>query len=223
MSSIRIDVREVAALADKLSGIDGRKLGEAALGAVNESAVDFEKRAIDSGILNINLQRTYVKGKTDLFLGTNPNAPSAAIVTKGDPTVLGNFAPLGTVRAGAGNRVPRRAGPRVGRRNAGTLVSITRDKTLKQDQWFILPLRRGDIPGGNGLGVFVRDDALRGSPKAARKGEREGKTPGKRHIYGPAPYQLFRTQIEKQGPQWVEDLETRAVAKLLGVIERGVA
>lgn len=214
-SSIRIDVREVAALADKLSSVDGRKLGEAALGAVNESAVDFEKRAIDGGILNINLQRTYTKSKTDLLLGTNPNAPAAAVITKGDSTVLGNFAPLGIVRAPGAQR---RAGAMKGRRNAGTLVNIKRDQTLKQDQWFILPLRRGDIPGGNGLGVFVRDDALAPSPRAAREGKA-----GKRQIYGPAPYQLFRTQIERQGPQWAEDLETRAVAKLLGVIERGVA
>jgi hypothetical protein len=212
MSSIRIDVREVAALAGKLSSIDARSLGEAALGAVNESAVDFERRAIDSGVLNVNLQRTYVKGKTDLLLGANPNLPRAAITTKGDATVLGNFAPLGIVRAPGAQR---RAGTIKGRRNAGTLVSIRRDRTEKQNQWFILPLKRGDIPGGNGLGVFVRDDALAPSPRA----EREGKA-GKRHIYGPAPYQLFRTQIEKQGPQWAEDLETRAVAKLLGVIER---
>ena len=217
-SSIRIDVREVAALADRLSSVDSRKLGEAALSAVNESAVDFEKRAIDGGILNINLQRTYVKSKTDLLLGTNPSVPRAAITTKGDATVLGNFGPLATIRAGAGNSVLRRAGPRVGRRNAGVIVNIKRDRAEKQNQWFILPLKRGDIPGGNGLGVFVRDDAL--APSAGAK--REGKA-GKRHIYGPAPYQLFRTQIDKQGPQWVEDLETRAVAKLLGVINQGVA
>lgn len=213
-SSIRIDVREVAALADKLSAVDGRKLGEAALSVVNESAVDFEKRAIDGGVLNINLRRTYVKGKTDLFLGTNPNVPRAFIETKGDSTVLGNFAPLGIVRAPGAQR---RAGAIGGRRNAGTLVSIRRDKTEKQNQWFILPLKGGDIPGGNGLGVFVRDDALVPSPRAAREGKA-----GKRHIYGPAPYQLFRAQIGRQGPQWVEDLETRAVTKLLGVINQGI-
>ena len=219
-SSIRIDVREVAALADKLSGVDGRKLGEAALSAVNESAVDFEKRAIDGGILNINLQRTYVKSKTDLLLGANPSVPRAFIDAKGTPTVLGNFGPL-TPALGFGSQ--RRAGPRAGRRNAGVFLRIKRDSPLFEKQWFVLPLRAGTEAGANGLGVFVRDDALRGSPKATRKGEREGKTPGKRHIYGPAPYQLFRTQIDKQGPQWAEDLETRAVAKLLGVINQGIA
>ena len=213
-SQIRVDVREVEALADRLSSVKSETLGRVALEVVNDAAQRFEKQAIDGGIANINLSRTYVKGKTDLALATSVSQPRAEIVTRGDLTVLGNFAPLGVVRAPGAQR---RAGPIKGRRNAGTLVSIKRTETMKQDQWFILPLRRGEIPGGNGLGVFVRDDALAPSPRAAREG-----SAGKRQIYGPSPYQLFRKQINVQGPAWAEDLERSATARLVDVIEKAV-
>lgn len=213
-STIRVDVRQVEALADRLASVDARALGQASLSVVNEAAQRFEKQALDGGVANINLSRTYVKSKTDLALATNPVRPRAEIVTRGDLTVLGNFEPLAVVRAPGAQR---RAGAIKGRRNAGTLVSLRRNETLKQDQWFILPLRRGEVPGGNGLGVFIRDDAIAPSPTAAREGKA-----GKRQIYGPSPYQLFRKQIDVQGPEWAEDLERSATARLVSEIERAV-
>jgi hypothetical protein len=166
-------------------------------------------------VADINLTPAYVRSKTDLQLGTSLAAPRATITTRGDLTPLGNFDPLATIRAGKGNSVPRRAGPRVGRRNAGVIASIKRTVSVKEGQWFILPLRRGDIPGGNGLGVFVRSSKLAPSPTATREGKA-----GKQQIYGPSPYMLFRKQIAVQGPQLARDLSDEVVRNITAEIQK---
>lgn len=212
---VAINVREVEALAGRLNRVDGRSLGNAALEAVNSVTVAFEKKSTAAGVADINLSPAYVRSKTDLQLAANPAAPRAVITTRGDLTPLGNFEPLATIRAGKGNSVPRRAGPRVGRRNAGVIASIKRSASVKEGQWFILPLRRGDIPGGNGLGVFVRSSKLAPSPTALREGRY-----GKAQIYGPSPYQLFRRQIAVQGPSLARELSDEVVRNVSDVIQK---
>lgn len=212
---IKIDVRQIEALAGKLDRIEGSRLGGAALEAVNAVTVAFEKKSTAAGVADINLTQAYVKSKTDLQLATNVLSPRATITTRGDLTPLGNFDPIAIQRAGRGNSVPRRAGPRVGRRNAGILMSIKRSQSIKENQWFVLPLRRGDIPGGNGLGVFVRSSKLAPSPTATREGKA-----GKQQIYGPSPYMLFRKQITVQGPQLARDLSDEVVRGITAEIQK---
>lgn len=218
--NVSIDVRQIDALAGRLDRIDGSRLGGAALEAVNAVATRFESRAIDGELADINLTRAYVKSKTDLQLGTNPGAPRAVIETKGGLTPLGNFG--GTVwyrQPGA----PRRAGPVKGRRSAGVLANIKISDRLNEGAWFVLPLRRGTENAGNGYGVFVRQTALLGKGKndygsglsdATRR--RDGKY-GKQQIYGPAPYMLFRKQINVQGPRLARDLSDEVVRSILEV------
>lgn len=215
--AVTVNVRELDALADRLDRVEGKRLGTAVLEAVNAVTIDFEKKSTAAGVANLNLTQAYVRSKTDLQLADNPAAPRAVLTTRGDLTPLGNFDPIAIQRAGKGNSVPRRAGPRVGRRNAGVVMSIKRSDALKENQWFVLPLRRGEIPGGNGLGVFVRSTALAPSPTATREGRF-----GKQQIYGPAPYMLFRKQIRVQGPQLARDLSDSVVASVSTEIEKAV-
>jgi hypothetical protein len=223
VTTIRIDVRSVSALADRLAKVDGRRLGVVALDVVNEVTTDFKEKAIRGAVKGINLTDAYVRSKTDLALATNPGRPRAEIVTKGDLTVLGNFAPLSrTVAPGA----QRRAGPIAGFRSAGTQLAIKKGSYLSENQWFIMALRRGTEAGGNGFGVFVRSSKLKGKGKNDRgkglgdQGRRRDGEYGKQHIYGPSPYSLFRKQIEVQGPQLQRDLESSAVRGLRAEIER---
>lgn len=209
MTSVRVDVRQVSALADRLARIPGRVLGIVARDVVNEVTVQFERQAVDGGVANINLSKTYVRDKTDVTLASSITKPRATIETAGDLTPLGRFGPVRVRSPGA----PRRAGPIKGERSAGVFVNVTNDDRLFEPQWFLLPLKNN--PGL--YGVFVRDDKLPPRPGATREGHH-----GKRHIYGPSPYQLFRQQIKMQGARWAQDLEDTAVSKLLTEMERVV-
>lgn len=206
-AAVRVDVRPLEGLADRMerAAVRGRYAVEAAA-AVNVVAVRADESLRAGQIRDINLTPTYVKSKTDLQLAVGSGPAKATITTKGDPTIMGQFSPLQML---PGNGVMRRAGPRTGMRNAGTAVAIKRSQAIFEPQWFVLPLRRGAIAGANGFGVFVRDDRLPPSSKAAREGRA-----GKRHVYGPSPYQLFREQIRVQEGDIQADLQATALERL---------
>lgn len=211
MTTFRVDVRSLDLAADRLDRLTGERLGGAALASVNEVTRRAERSIVEGEVANINLAPAYVRSKTDVMLATNPASPRAEILTRGDLTPLGRFEPLAIVRAPGAQR---RAGAIAGRRNAGAIVSIKRTSAIKENQWFQLPLRRGDLPGGNGIGVFVRSSRLKPSPSAAREGKN-----GKQQIYGPSPYQLARKQIELQGPSLERDLVDTTSSRLLDAIK----
>lgn len=211
---VRIDVRQAEAFADRLSTVSGRRLGVSAVRAVNEVTTEFNESSIKEQTRGINLTPAYVKGKTDVKLADSPARPRAEITTRGDLTVLGNFAPLSRIVAPG---APRKAGPIKGFRSAGVRVAIKRAKYLTENQWFILPLRRGLVGGGNGFGVFVRDPKLRPSKAALREGRY-----GKRHIYGPSPYALFRRQIDTRFPEIEQKLADRALALMGDALEEEI-
>lgn len=215
-TSITIDVRKVEDLAKRLGSIGQERIGRGALAAVNEVTIEFKEKAIRGEIANINLTDAYVRGKTDMKLASTAVRPRAEIVTAGDLTVLGRFP--GTVwyrQPGA----QRRAGPVKGRRSAGVYANITDTDRINEPQWFLMRLKNQTSL----MGAFVRSDKIapkndRGPGLGDAGRRRDGKS-GKRHIYGPSPYQLFRKQIDVQGPQLMDDLEATAVRKILGEVE----
>lgn len=208
MINVRFRFEGLDSLSDRLDRAASRaRLASAAVEAVNLVATRAEKSLREGEIRDINLSPAYVKSKTDLVLAQpGGRAARAEIVTRAEPTVLGRFAPLSRVVAPGAKR---KAGPILGWRSAGVRVAIRRTRYLFERQWFIMPLRRGTVSGGNGFGVFVRDPRLAPSPRA----EREGKY-GKRHIYGPAPYQLFKHQIAVQQDDIGADLAQEALRQL---------
>jgi hypothetical protein len=201
MTKITINVKQVEELAGKLATLGPGRIGRGALEAVNAVTSRFQEKAIEGGIRDINLTDAYVRSKTDLRLGSSPFKPRAEIVTRGDLTVMGRFA--GTTNYPSNNQAVRRAGLVPGRRSAGVLARVNRSQQLNEGQWFVMRLKNQD----GLLGVFVRDDSIR------PKNKRDGKA-GKRHVYGPSPYQLFRRQIDVQGPQLRADLEAEAVTRI---------
>jgi hypothetical protein len=210
---------------DPLDGLGTRLERAAERGRIALAAVDavnaVTKRADESlrrgEIKDINLSPAYVKSKTDVALATLGSGKARAeIVTSGDLTTLGNFG-VGFSSMPPGFGAKRRAGPRVGLRNAGTNVIIKKSSPVFEPQWFVLPLRRGSASGGNGFGVFVRDDRLAPSKKALREGKA-----GKRHIYGPSPYQLFKQQILLQQDDIQADLARTALARLGDALEEAL-
>lgn len=212
---------------DKLSARLERaaERGRLALAAVDTVNI-VTKRADESlrrgEIQNINLTPAYVKSKTDMSLAVLGSGPARAeIVTKGDPTILGRFAPLSRlVDSSRKDRINRT----LGRRSAGTRVAILKSKVETQKGWFIMRLRAGNGPGNN-FGVFVRDPRLpaKNGPNASLAGgrHRDGKA-GKRHIYGPAPYQLFKRQIDVQSNDIRDDLARTALTRLGDALEEAL-
>lgn len=208
VTRIRVDAKPLEGLADRLERAAQRgRFAASAADAVNAVTVRADKSLRDGETRNINLSAAYVKSKTDVRFARSGDRPQATILTSGDLTVMGNFSPL---QMFPGRGAMRRAGPRVGMRNAGTAVAIKKSEVELQPQWFVLPLRRGTLAGGNGFGVFVRDDRLAPSPRALREGRA-----GKRHIYGPSPYQLFKAQITLQQDDIEADLR-RTASDLMG-------
>lgn len=212
---IRFKFEPLADVATKLERVVERgRFAIAAIDAVNAVTTRADVSLRRGETADINLTAAYVKSKTDVRLATAGGKAQAYIVTKGDLTVMGNF---GTLAMIAGRGAERRAGPRVGLRNAGTHVAIKRSSPVFEPQWFVLPLRRGNTNGGNGFGVFVRDSRI--APRG--KGSRDG-VAGKRHVYGPAPYSLFKYQIGVQSDDIHDDLERTAMLLMGREIENAL-
>ena len=205
-------------LATKLDKAAAR--GRFALAAVD--AVNLVTKRADESLrrgetAGINLTPAYVKSKTDVVLASTGTKARATITTKGDLTVMSNFGvSMASMERGTGAVL--RAGPRAGRRNAGTKYTIKKGSPGFEAQWFVMPLRKGKEAGLNGFGVFVRDDRIKPGANELRPGKA-----GKRHIYGPSPYSLFKHQIGIQGGDISDDLRRTALQQMGDILEDAFA
>lgn len=205
MLKIRTRVDDLDGLTTRLERAAERgRLAVAAVEAVNLVTRRAEESTREGGLKDINLTPAYVRSKTDVALATPGGRARAEIVTRGDLTTLGNFAPVSRVVAPGAQR---RAGPIKGFRSAGVRIAVRKSTYATEPQWFLMRLRAGALPGQK-LGVFMRDDSIR--PKTKKDGKA-----GKRHLYGPSPYALFREQIAVQQGSFREDL-TRTALRLMG-------
>ena len=196
-TALRIDMAQVEALTGKIGKLEPAELGSNLVAAINEvadRAYDFaRKRMTDS----VNLTDDYVRRKMVVQAATaqRPEARITASGAREDMTVLGRYdakmilAPRKTT-----NRArPTTGGLRIpsGMRQNGVEVKVRKTGGDSEIEYgFLQPLRAGKTDGGNGLGVFARS-----------------KSGVKRHRYGPAVYQLFRTQMPNIAGDVGEDLQ----------------
>ena len=188
--AIKLDFTEALRLADEIGGISADDLGRAAVNVTNEVARETYELAQSRMLKNINLSQAYVESKMNLRLATG-SRPSAEIVALGSSnnrqannTPLGRYdvrvvqKPGKSAKPRSGGRIP---GLQPGNRQVGVVVQVLKGVASSGfvPQGFLMPLKRGNVSGGNGLGVFSR-----------KKGEKA------RHFYGPSPYQLFAHQAE---------------------------
>jgi hypothetical protein len=90
-----------------------------------------------------------------------------------------------------------------GMRQSGVQVEVTRGTpNTGFANGFLMPLKRGADAGGNGVGVFTRSGGRL------------------RHRYGPAVYQLFKTQIPNIEGEIGDDLEAELLDALQQEIEK---
>lgn len=195
-TALRIDMAQVEALTGKIGKLEPTELGSNRVSAINEvadRAYDFaRKRMTDS----VNLTDDYVRRKMVVQAATaqRPEARITASGARSDMTPLSRYdakivlAPRKSPKARpttGGLRLPS------GMRQRGVEVRVAKASggaTLLYG--FMQPLRAGVEAGGNDLGVFMRS-----------------KSGVKRHRYGPAVYQLFRTQMPNITDDVGEDLQ----------------
>lgn len=199
MTTVRIDVRQIEGLADRLATITGEALGGIAVRAVNEVAVRFTDDSRARITERVNLTPEYVKSKTDMKLAESPADPTAVVTVAGALTTLGHYGPV-TYFAPEGG-VRRANGWRAAGLNAGVGLEVGRGHPFFAPQWFTMALRGQ----GGALGVFVRGDP-----------NYRGKA---RHLYGPSPYALFGRQIDHHSDELRADLERTAVQRIADALE----
>lgn len=201
MSSVRVDISQIEGLERNLRRLSGEQFGLAAAEAVNEviTRADAEsRRGMNAGI---NLTDAYVRGKTDLALAPAGANPEATLTTRGDLTILGHYDPVVTyVAASRAKGDPSRGVP-AGSKAAGVSVEIRRGGRKPMPGAFTMRLRRGTADGDQ-TGVFFREGAR------------------KRHVYGVAPYSLFRYQIGVRQDDFAADLERTAAEKFADAIDK---
>lgn len=196
-TSLTVNVKQVEAFAKGLEEVSGEALGNRVVLALNDvvdRAYDLSRSRVNAGI---NLTDDYVRRKMTVEKAT-PRNPVASITAPGSENVpLRNYdAKVITVPGRTKSRSNDRIGIPRGQRQRAVQVEVTRGQPLSLTYGFMLPLKRGALAGGNGLGVFTRD--------------KEGKL---RHRYGPSVYQLFKFQIDKTDltAEIGDDLETTLV------------
>lgn len=199
--------QEMPRLADRLGRVSGSVIGLAARDAVNEVLTRFERDALGGMTADYGLTPAYVRSKTDVRLAESAVNPRAEMVTRGDLTILGRF-PLRQLTQPARGKAkgdPSRGIP-PGRKQAGVEAAIRRSAPAARDKWFTMRLRAGAAPGAN-IGVFVRATG-RKAPK---------------HIYGPAPYSLFRFQRDQRAPDVERDLADTTMRTIVDRVEKALA
>lgn len=212
--AIKLDFSEAIRLADQIGGVSAEDLGRIATNVTNEVAQETYELAQSRMLRNINLSKAYVDSKMrlDLARGSRPTATITAFGSsenrKANNTPLGRYdarvvqAPAKTQRPGGPRRIP---GLQPGNRQAGVVVQVVKGVASSGfvPQGFLLPLKRGNVSGGNGMGVFTR-----------KKGEKP------RHFYGPSPYQLFAHQAEMIQNEVSDDYADQLVEAVNDVIAR---
>lgn len=194
------------ALAERLGRISGSVIGLAARDAVNEVITRFERDATTGMTADIGLEPAYVRSKTDVRLADTAVNPKAEMVTRGDLTILGRFPMQQLTQSAPRAKGDSSRGISPGRKQAGVRVAIRRSAPAERDKWFTMRLRSGAGPGAN-VGVFVRATG-RSSPK---------------HIYGPAPYSLFRFQRDLRAADVETDLSDTTMRTIVDRVEKALA
>lgn len=188
-----------------LDGLTSDEIGNVIVNSLNEIVSDAYDLSRNRMIAGINLSHDYLKRKMEVTKAT-PSKPVASIFTAGSEVGLRNYAAkmvLAPRKTTRGNRNQGKLGIPQGMKQVAVNLEVPVSAPEDFDKAFMLPLRRGRIDGGNGLGVFTR------APGAKKP----------RVMLGPAVYQLFKYQLEGTVLSKTEEL---LAAELAGQLQAAV-
>lgn len=203
---VTFDVQKAERLAEKFGLLSADQIGRVTvpvLNQVTERTYDLARERITTGI---NLTDDYLRKRMSVAPATGAK-PSASITALGDKSTLTPLSRYDAKMVLLPKRYPRNRGtgllPLNGQRQAGVNVGVTRGTEKDISYAFMLPLRKGNVAGGNGLGVFTR-------PKDGGK---------YRHRYGPQVYQLFAYQASRIEDDVLDDMESSLTAAVVKATE----
>lgn len=209
--ALKLDTTQLEKLGDRLARATGEEIGQATVTSLNEVVDRTYDLARDRMIAGINLDDQYLRRRMTVKHAT-PGRPVAEITASGARnalTVLGRFDPrpvlVPTKRERTGASGPRKLPIPFGMKQNGVLVEVRRNDLGDVEKGFLLPLRRGNEAGGNGLGVFTRS--------------RDGKL---RNRYGPSVYQLFAHQVQGIVDDVTDDLEDTLAAQVDLALQKAI-
>lgn len=194
-TAFTIDVTALAAMADKLSGINDTSIDASMVQELNVIVDQVYEAARGRMNAGINLTDAYLQSKMSVIHAIPERGLRAEIVARGgrdDQSPLGRYfvKQLTVAAPRARGDVKRGIGP--GQKAAGVEVEVSRGSPKTLTHAFTMPLRAGAQAGGNGLGIFTRS-----------------KYGLVKHRYGPAVYQLFRVAAGELEESTADTIEAR--------------
>jgi len=178
---------------------------DAAADAANEVAVEVMNEAISDIDKRYNLPANYVKDRFKLLRATA--TLDAVVGARIRWTTLARYeAKQLTVPAPRAKGDPRRGIP-AGQKQAGVSFKVLRQgKQWNIRRAFLVPLRAGKLDGGNGMGIFWRDDrdisqierGLVEEEVNFHRGGWRGKTI--KHLYGISVHQAYQYWLQENLP-----------------------
>ncbi len=216
----------------KLSGVDGLKhlaakikkypaqAAEAGTQAANDVAETIITRAAQDITQRYNLPASYIREKFTLRLAKS--FEEAAIVgARKRGTRLARFDVNQLTAAAPRAKGDPSRGIAAGRKQAGTSVHVVRANGRKKlSKAFLMPLRAGKEAGGNGMGLFIRDNGGASSELSAEEINLSGKGAIK-HLYGVSPHQAYRYWIQENNPAVSNLLAKAFAARLAQQLRKG--
>lgn len=195
-------LREMRAIARGLDDA-GKTIAVAQTRAINRVAAKTMTRARRAITSQVRLSASYVRERMTLQNATLAK-PGATISARQRPTRLATYGASQLTRAASDASGDPLRGIPAGRKQAGISVGVKKGGARKKMRGaFLMPLRAGNVGGGNGMGVFIRTGPARRDVK---------------HLYSPSVDQLFNGVAEALVPT----IETELEAALLRQIQHEV-
>jgi hypothetical protein len=217
-------VEGLAGLADKIKQYPVQA-ALAGTQAANDVAGTVITRAAQDITQRYNLSASYIRSKFQLRLARRFDE-AAVVAARKSGLPLARYAAQQVTVAAPRAKGDSSRGIAAGRKQAGVSFKVMRTgvrHTIRRA--FLMPLKAGSSQGGNGLGIFWRDDG--GFEKSmveeeinwdGKKGVQKGKA---RHLYGVSPHQGYRYWIKQNSPA-VPDLLAKAfAARLAAQLRKG--
>jgi len=153
-----------------------RVAGYRAANVTGRKVITDTKRAIASQLSQLSLTQREIAEVMSMSNAIRDN-PTAVVKVRKSPMRLARYGARQLTAKAKRAKGDALRGIAAGRKQAGVSVKVARGARKKMRGAFLVPLRAGNVSGGNGMGVFVRQ--------------------GKEiiHLYGPSQYQLFRRLI----------------------------
>jgi Prophage minor tail protein Z (GPZ) len=227
---LKVDASEIEALAKDI-GVAAAVIERTLYRAINTVAGKAMTRTRREIVSQVNLTQTYVRERIALRKA-NKGDMTAVVAARKRATRLATYgarqrmkavkAPKSLSSEARAKYMAKLTGDKLrgipaGKKQAGVSVSVKRGGSRKlMAGGFMVPLRAGNVAGGNAMGVFIRTGGARNardlisqeiSTSKGSKRPRAVESGNARHLYGPSVDQVMKSVINDISPDVSAELE----------------